>query len=486
MVERSKKCVLNNATSPFIVAVVAIITATHGCGGEVMNEEPSSSEGGGCNQPYREPVPSNQFRPGSYDGRRFLLPDNHLGDDLALVEGTAIRATGPGTIVWYGPANGYGELVVVIEHDLGTAYRFVNGEGLSVNVQKILTIYGHLRRSQARGGNPLSLQLGSYVDATTVVGFVNDDAHNGDGREHLHFGVRLTGVAEAKQADPRAWFRGYDSGGQYRGQFAAPSAVLQTLTLSFACTNTPATTTENQLNFAWTTPDGFPASRISLGGRIIGHDGSRASWQSWREVNNTATVSATIPLKACETFEFSVEFEKNNRTDWSCVGTNGVRGSVSGAWGSKILTPFTVTNGIGGCNLKLSVPCNTETPNPPQAAATQSIVCASDASGLSITVNGVMNERTLIDGNLSSVDFVAVGSNETGWKTSLYPSRHSAPFRSNAPVTITVPPTVRAFNLWAGSAVGARWFNLNNESWSVSGANCRLAPDNLGGHLIVR
>jgi murein DD-endopeptidase MepM/ murein hydrolase activator NlpD len=134
------------------------------------------------------------YTPGSYNGRSFYYDGDHLGEDIQLSEGTPIEAIGPGTIKFYGPQSnpdiGYGELVVVIEHDLGADYTFTNAYSGSVTTRYILSIYGHLRDSATRGGTPTGLQAGDAVYENTVIGFVNDDAHNGDGAEHLHMADR--------------------------------------------------------------------------------------------------------------------------------------------------------------------------------------------------------------------------------------------------------------------------------------------------------
>ena len=68
-----------------------------------------------------------------------------------------------------------------------------------------------------------------------VIGYVNDDNHNGWGAEHLHFGIRLCDKATAQQRDSGFWFRGYDTykctlcGYRCGEDFAAPSSVIEKL-----------------------------------------------------------------------------------------------------------------------------------------------------------------------------------------------------------------------------------------------------------------
>ena len=55
---------------------------------------------------------------------KFVNNNKHLGEDMRLSVGTAIKVIADGKIIYYGPRDGYGELVAVIEHDLGKEYAF--------------------------------------------------------------------------------------------------------------------------------------------------------------------------------------------------------------------------------------------------------------------------------------------------------------------------------------------------------------------------
>jgi len=125
----------------------------------------------------------------------FFSDGVHLGEDTMLNEGTPIRAIADGRIIYYGPANGYGELLVGIEHSFGGWKKFNLSVGQTkfIETNMIVSIYGHLRKSQVRGGQALAWKYGDYVKKNDIIGYVNDDAHNGDGGPHLHFGCRLTG-----------------------------------------------------------------------------------------------------------------------------------------------------------------------------------------------------------------------------------------------------------------------------------------------------
>lgn len=179
------------------------------------------------------PVAADLFVPGSYDKRAFLSPANHLGEDVKLPEGAPVAAIAAGRIVYYGPATGYGELVVAIEHRLAAPVTVRNGAGDLRTFATFLTIIGHLRPSQVRGGQTLGRKTGDCVGPGQVLGFVNDDAHNGDGAEHAHFGARLQSDAEAKAADPSAPYRGYDTAnGAWRADYASFHDVIAELSAS--------------------------------------------------------------------------------------------------------------------------------------------------------------------------------------------------------------------------------------------------------------
>ncbi|MBU1348718.1 M23 family metallopeptidase [Patescibacteria group bacterium] len=168
-----------------------------------------------------------------YVGRSFYADGNHLGHDIAYDEGTAIHPIACGTVRVYRPATGYGRLAVVIEHRLASPASFVNGRGEIVTISSFLTIYGHLRSTSDRNGTIGSLDIrdGDTVNPDDVIGYVDDDSHNGDGAEHLHFGVRLQGAKEAKAVDT-SWFRGYDGSPSQRKWFADPVGFMATLTSS--------------------------------------------------------------------------------------------------------------------------------------------------------------------------------------------------------------------------------------------------------------
>jgi hypothetical protein len=100
-----------------------------------------------------------------------------------------------------------------------------------VTIESFLSIYGHLRKSSDRDGkiDVLPYQVGQIVGPNDVIGYVNDDAHNGDGAEHVHLGFRLQNLSAAKTTDSK-WFRGYDGSPSQRKWFADPVLFLAALT----------------------------------------------------------------------------------------------------------------------------------------------------------------------------------------------------------------------------------------------------------------
>lgn len=167
-----------------------------------------------------------------YAGRSFLVsggPGAHLGRDILYAEGTAIQPIMCGRIVYYGPAGGYGSLVVAIEHRLNRAISVTNGDGVRVMVSTFMSIYGHLRASATPSSAALPWRVNMSVSANDTIGYVQADAHNGDGAEHLHIGIRLQSAADAQQIDGRYWLRGYDAPVSRRGYFAEPVGFLRQL-----------------------------------------------------------------------------------------------------------------------------------------------------------------------------------------------------------------------------------------------------------------
>lgn len=189
-----------------------------------------------CGGSARYPTSAQDFSR-LYAARGFLAPGgpgNHLGRDIQYPQGTAMKPILCGRIAYYGPASGYGTLVVAIEHALNRAVSVTNGAGQRVLVTSFISIYGHLRKEPLSGAPPLAWRAGDQVSANDVIGYVQADALNGDGAEHLHLGIRLQSVQQAQQSDGRYWLRGYDSNPTKRAWFADPQTFLSELIASEA------------------------------------------------------------------------------------------------------------------------------------------------------------------------------------------------------------------------------------------------------------
>lgn len=186
------------------------------------------------------PVDRDLYVPGSYANRVFFADQDHLGEDINLIEGTPIKTIGNGKLLEYRPSEGYGELVAVVEHDLGREYAFINAYGKIVVTRKILSIYGHIRDKKKRDDQKsLSWKVGDEVKLGDVIGYINDNAHNGDGAEHLHLGIRLQSEAGAKRSDPNGWFRGYEKAtdqGEYYGSATVVIQIVQDRGIDHLCT----------------------------------------------------------------------------------------------------------------------------------------------------------------------------------------------------------------------------------------------------------
>lgn len=166
-------------------------------------------------------------------GRGFLASGNHLGWDLMAPEGLPVYPLGCGVVRAARPAQGYGTLAVVIEHRLREPTSFVNGRGTRIVVGSILSIYGHMRPTSEGTGRGVStgLRVGDIVSPEMVIGYIEHRSRNGDGDEHLHFGIRLQGAVSAMQSDPSAWFRGYDTTPSQRGWFTDPRTFLRDMSV---------------------------------------------------------------------------------------------------------------------------------------------------------------------------------------------------------------------------------------------------------------
>ena len=136
----------------------------------------------------------------------------HLGEDILLKEGTEIHSIADGIIVYYGAADGYGELVAIVEHNLDQDIKVGNK-----TTRRFASIYGHLRKYPGRVGTGKSRKLtgkalgwgvGKKISKGDVIGYVNEPPYNGMGGAHLHMGLRMLAAAD----NSRVWaYYGYEN-----------------------------------------------------------------------------------------------------------------------------------------------------------------------------------------------------------------------------------------------------------------------------------
>jgi len=110
----------------------------------------------------------------------------HWGVDFAATDGTNIYAAQAGTVAFIGPADGFGQWIV-IDHPTEA------GSGT--------TVYGHMWDAHKTG-----LHLGDQVRAGQHIAFVGNNGQSSG--SHLHFEVHPTVWQARSQIDPEPWLSG--------------------------------------------------------------------------------------------------------------------------------------------------------------------------------------------------------------------------------------------------------------------------------------
>ncbi|AGK85932.1 lysin A [Mycobacterium phage Guo1] len=110
----------------------------------------------------------------------------HRGLDFAAKDGTPIYAAQAGTVAYIGPAQGFGQWIV-IDHPAA------DGAGT--------TVYGHMWNAFATG-----LKAGDRVQAGQLIAYVG--ANGQSTGPHLHFEVHPTVWRQGSQIDPPPWLHG--------------------------------------------------------------------------------------------------------------------------------------------------------------------------------------------------------------------------------------------------------------------------------------
>jgi Peptidase family M23 len=110
----------------------------------------------------------------------------HWGMDFAAADGTKIFAAQSGSVEFIGPADGFGQWIVV-DHPAEA------GSGT--------TVYGHMWDAHQTG-----LRRGDHVRAGQHIAFVGNNGQSSGA--HLHFEVHPTVWKARTQIDPKPWLAG--------------------------------------------------------------------------------------------------------------------------------------------------------------------------------------------------------------------------------------------------------------------------------------
>lgn len=252
-------------------------------------------------------LPHPEFVAGSYEGRTFLQPSNHLGEDSAHRHHDPIQAIANGVVRYSGTASGYGR-VVVIEHRLP--------DGIH-----LCSIYGHLC---GHSGYPL-IPKGSAVAPGEVVGYIGDVYENGDGREHLHLGLRkgaYDGVFCGYVRRPECTPRDYEEPTPFIAKRSGRMTLLGGLVLL-----NPATAVDQQSIVQATVRNGF-----FYGGALefrlrLERGGGELVYSAVLSQRLAPTKDATLvfPLALLPKGRYAAVLEMNapGAADWSEVGAEG-------------------------------------------------------------------------------------------------------------------------------------------------------------------
>ena len=107
----------------------------------------------------------------------------HAGQDFAAKDGTPFYACQGGTVLYIGPADGYGQWIVLDHSD-------EDGAGV--------TEYGHMWNAFATG-----LKIGDRVEAGQLLGYVGSNGQSTG--PHLHLSVMPREYNPAKKINPMSW-----------------------------------------------------------------------------------------------------------------------------------------------------------------------------------------------------------------------------------------------------------------------------------------
>jgi len=147
------------------------------------------------------PLPNGSYSISSPFGQRGN--SFHYGVDFAAADGTKIYAAQGGTVAHIGPAQGFGQWIV-LDHPAS------EGGGT--------TVYGHMWNAYATG-----LKQGQWVHAGQHIGYVGSNGQSSG--PHLHFEVHPTVWRAGSQINPLPWLANAQHVNTVTVQPTPPAAV---------------------------------------------------------------------------------------------------------------------------------------------------------------------------------------------------------------------------------------------------------------------
>ncbi|MDF3285040.1 peptidoglycan DD-metalloendopeptidase family protein [Gordonia sp. N1V] len=207
----------------------------------------------------------------------------HQGVDFAAPLGTPIYAAAAGTVAKAGPADGFGNWVIVDFDDNGT---------------KTSNVYGHMRAAD------ITVKAGDRVTAGQQIAKVGSEGESSG--PHLHFevwpGTRLGG---GHAIDPMPWLRG--------------------------ATQPTGATTPNIVNAAVVTP-GTGCGQTAVGGSTLKPGSVPAAFEPWIIKAGGTCPEITAPIIAAQ-LENESGFNVNAHNDGS--GADGPSQFLPATWAAK-------------------------------------------------------------------------------------------------------------------------------------------------------
>ena len=249
--------------------------------------------------------PTTGYQGDSYQGRDFLSPSNHLGEDSAHDHLTPVHAVANGVVkqVRRGNSQGYGS-VVVIEHRLPSQ-------------EVVQSIYGHLCNHTT---HRITVDVGEVVTKGQLIGYIGEhtcdscsDDENGHGGEHLHLGI--------KQGSYDGLYCGYESQQCPSSDFLDPSSFIQERDGSL-----------NIVRLSASSSDGVSATSLTATIRNEYFYGGLFEFRAyvddngtprrgpvtttWIDPNQSGSIEVDLPVLNGGSYRASYEFRAPDTTQW--------------------------------------------------------------------------------------------------------------------------------------------------------------------------